>query len=321
MPSLDCYMRKISDIKPHKNGGKISLHKPCLLLAIIEYAAKGLLAENRIDILGGSTLVDPKLVEIFKRYMKVANPDSSADIANPLARLRTDGFLELHSKPEGEPYAGPLPSNGGDDRKFLLEKITFIRLEDGFYELLVGSEKLREHLINTWFPKPKQRKKIEAAIDTGQRKLREPTLDNPLEIEIIELIEGIRKSPFRNMVLNAYDHRCAATGEQFLMSDGSSLLEAAHIRSFSKSHDDRIVNGIALSPNCHRAMSSHLISPGPDLIWHVSGTLDKRLGGDRNLLELKGEKILVPREKKYRPDENVLEWRLEKFHEMERQRR
>ena len=41
-------------------------------------------------------------------------------------------------------------------------------------------------------------------------------------------------------------------------------------------HDNDPCNGIALAPSFHWALDKNILSPGPDLKWHVSKLLDKR---------------------------------------------
>ena len=48
------------------------------------------------------------------------------------------------------------------------------------------------------------------------------------------------------------------------------LLDAAHLIPLNESNDNRVRNGIVLTPTYHRAMDSHLIAPGPDGKWHVA---------------------------------------------------
>jgi len=52
---------------------------------------------------------------------------------------------------------------------------------------------------------------------------------------------------------------------------------SAHLHPFAEAGDDDPRNGIALTPDMHCAMDRHLIAPGPDLRWHVSARLDRRI--------------------------------------------
>jgi len=52
---------------------------------------------------------------------------------------------------------------------------------------------------------------------------------------------------------------------------------------------------------------------GPDLKWHVSKLLDKRNRDYQELLDLDKKPIILPREKKYYPRMDGLEWRISKL--------
>jgi len=56
-------------------------------------------------------------------------------------------------------------------------------------------------------------------------------------------------------------------------------------------------------------MDKRLIAPGPDMRWHVSRRLDRRIEGQARLVELRGESVLLPREKSMYPSTPALEWR------------
>ena len=61
----------------------------------------------------------------------------------------------------------------------------------------------------------------------------------------------IRDKNFRNIVLNAYDSRCAFTGLKIINGGGRAEVEAAHIWPVEKDGHDHVRNGIALSRTPH----------------------------------------------------------------------
>ena len=74
-----------------------------------------------------------------------------------------------------------------------------------------------------------------------------------------------RDGRFRTSVLDAYGHRCAATGTTL------NLLDAAHILPVSApSSTDEVSNGIALSPTVHRAFDNGLIYIDESYALHVN---------------------------------------------------
>ena len=313
------YAEKFKALNVHKKEGKSSPHKACLLLAVIDAAERGKLVTNRINIYDNSVLADMNLVNSFRGYMQVANPSGLAKISNPMLRMKSDGFWHLSPKPGRESYMKKIPQSGGYDYQYLRENVDFIYLDDELHNILMDTgarSTLRDLLIDTWFPNCRQEMHLAASSAQEELEYEQNLKNDPLTQEKPPKDE-VRKPVFRRLVLSAYDHCCAATGLRFLMLDGSSLLEAAHIKPFSISHDDRTANGMALEPTFHRAMDQYLIAPGPDLKWHVSVSLDERISGHKELKKLKGESLLIPRDRKHCPDKHALEWRLDRLYERE----
>lgn len=67
-------------------------------------------------------------------------------------------------------------------------------------------------------------------------------------------------------------------------------------------------NGLALCKNHNWAIDRDIIAPGPDLQWHVSLLIDPRCSnGEKDLLELAGESVLLPKDPAFHPDAEGLE--------------
>jgi hypothetical protein len=70
-------------------------------------------------------------------------------------------------------------------------------------------------------------------------------------------------------------------------------------------------------------MDRHLIAPCPGIaegdagrtpIWHVSKLIDpRRSNGERELAELSGKSLLLPKDPAFHPNEEGLEWRCQKL--------
>ena len=58
----------------------------------------------------------------------------------------------------------------------------------------------------------------------------------------------IRDSGFRRTIVTLYQHRCALCGIRMLTPEGHTVVEAAHIRPWSISYDDRPTNGLVPMP-------------------------------------------------------------------------
>ena len=60
-------------------------------------------------------------------------------------------------------------------------------------------------------------------------------------------------------------------------------------------------------------MDKPIIAPGPDMKWHVSTALDRRLPDHQKLLEPDGERIILPRDSLWHPKDESLRWRIEQL--------
>lgn len=318
---LDKYARLFK-----KLGNTAHPHKACLLLAVMELAERRLLPANEI-------FYDTPLIESFKRFRKAVKTGSSADLETafyPMLHLESSGFWHLQHKPGRKSELDRFrrkKSLSERSHRFVRENVAYAKLDDDLYALLLDDNSravLRGILIDAWVEN--NQNAMNHAVQQMQEeakyehRLIEATLEDILCARESIPKKAVRKPVFRRLVLGAYNHQCAATGWRFLMPDGTSLIEAAHLLPFSESHDDRTVNGMALAPNIHRAMDRHLIAPGPDLKWHVSETLDKTIRDHETLLALKGREVRSV-EKIHQPDQHALKWRLDQLHEMDQQRK
>ncbi|MFO7461431.1 MAG: HNH endonuclease [Desulfatiglandales bacterium] len=87
-------------------------------------------------------------------------------------------------------------------------------------------------------------------------------LHQPLRPEESETAVRIRDQGFRKAIVTIYDHRCALCGIRMLTPDGHTVVEAAHIKPWSESHDDKPTNGLSLCRLCHWSFDEGLMSVG-----------------------------------------------------------
>jgi len=117
---------------------------------------------------------------------------------------------------------------------------------------------------------------------------------------------------FRKVITQLYDHRCALCGIRMITPEGHIVVEAAHIKPWSASHDDRPTNGFALCKLCHWSFDEGLMGVGKDYEVLVS----KRVRTEQNylghILTLIDRPIFKPAKQIYWPDKNNLEWHRKK---------
>ena len=118
----------------------------------------------------------------------------------------------------------------------------------------------------------------------------------------------VRDAGFRKAVQHAYDHSCAFTGTRLLSHFRHTIIDAAHIRPWSVSHDDSLENGVALSKNCHWAFDRGMLSIDEDRKIMVSDRIrDERMFAP-GLVELDGRKIRPPSDGYSPPSDEALEF-------------
>ena len=305
MKTLKDYIDKFKHLKVYRprmgeRGRPEAPHKPCMLLTVIDLAERGRLIENRIRY--------EDTWEAYGAYAAVIEPAYTLNSYDPFYYLSKEGFWHLSPKGEFKPSANKLLDRG----------IT-ASLDPELYELLCGNAEaravLREALVWRWFHDIAYRVEEITRERAIQHSLeRRLTLEKTRrEIRDADIPpENIRDPVFRRLVLEAYDYRCAASGWRILLPEVPPLVDAAHLIPFSESHNCSPNNGMALTPTYHRALDRHLVAPGPDMKWHVSTLLDKRIPDHQKLLELDGQRIIFYG-KRHHPARESLEWRLDRL--------
>lgn len=109
---------------------------------------------------------------------------------------------------------------------------------------------------------------------------------------------------FRVVVTDAYERRCAITGENTL-----PVLEAAHIRPFAKSGPNEVTNGMLLRADFHKLFDAGLVTVAPDLRVEVSPRIKEAWFNGRVYYQLHGRRLSsLPQDPADRPDPALLSW-------------
>ncbi|MCB1129702.1 MAG: HNH endonuclease, partial [Verrucomicrobiae bacterium] len=118
-----------------------------------------------------------------------------------------------------------------------------------------------------------------------------------------------RDTRFAFEVLPAYDFTCALTGYRMVAEDGTTILDAAHIRSFKHGGPCLARNGLALSKTAHWLFDRGFWSLDDDLHILVKQTTFHESGDAALLLKPKdGNRIRVPNLATFHPDTQHLAW-------------
>jgi putative restriction endonuclease len=275
--------------KPHEKP-----HKPLLLLAAFDLIDEGLATPDRIP--WDQDLRDP----FTTRFETVSKLNDVNDPGLPFRWLASDQFWLPLEADGTTPIRRELRIRNDSGR-------VFARFIDGFDILAAIPENrchMREALVSRYFPQ-------HAHALLGVPRL--PPQPEPVTKAADDEPEYGRSPAFRRKILEIYDHQCAACGLRIRLpaAHDVSFIDAAHLVPFSENHNDHPTNGLALCKNHHWAMDRDVLAPSPDLRWHVAKAIDpRRSNGEKELHELAGTSLLLPKDRAFHPDEEGLAWRL-----------
>jgi putative restriction endonuclease len=135
--------------------------------------------------------------------------------------------------------------------------------------------------------------------------------DKPLDI----LEEGARygaeqvicprlgQGGFRVLVTEVYNRRCAVTGERTL-----PVLQAAHIKPYSRSGPHNIRNGLLLRSDLHILFDRGYLTVTPENRVEVSGRIREEYENGKEYYGLQGRKLMLPARTHQHPSREFLEW-------------
>ncbi|MEX2247978.1 MAG: HNH endonuclease [Dehalococcoidia bacterium] len=109
---------------------------------------------------------------------------------------------------------------------------------------------------------------------------------------------------FRVRLLDAYQRRCAVTGERSL-----PVLDAAHIQPYRGPVSNHLQNGLVLRADIHRLFDAGYVTVTPELRFEVSRRLKDDFENGRDYYALGGRPLVVlPHQATTRPSREALEW-------------
>jgi putative restriction endonuclease len=109
---------------------------------------------------------------------------------------------------------------------------------------------------------------------------------------------------FRVLVTDAYTRRCSITGEKTL-----PVLEAAHIKPYSKSGPHFISNGLLLRSDLHKLFDAGYITITSDYKVEVSGRIKEEFQNGKEYYQYNGKNLgYLPARAIDRPNEKYIEW-------------
>jgi putative restriction endonuclease len=114
---------------------------------------------------------------------------------------------------------------------------------------------------------------------------------------------------FRVVVTDAYNRRCAFTGSPVL-----HVLDAAHIRPFTKDGPHEIRNGILLRQDVHTLFDRGYITVTPEYRVEVSHRIKEEFANGHEYYSQHGKVIELPKKATSRPSSEFLSWHNENIY-------
>lgn len=169
---------------------------------------------------------------------------------------------------------------------------------------------------DSWAPNTQQGRTFDTETSDGlklwnaihERLKPSPSLDKQIEAPRFgdEYLTRARlgQGAFRVLVTEAYERRCAITGERTL-----PVLEAAHIKPYAQSGPHVISNGLLLRSDLHILFDDGYVTVNEDLEIEVSRNIKERFENGKEYYRYQGRPLLsLPHDSEHRPSEEFLKW-------------
>lgn len=230
------WLGKLGNLNTARTAARgIAPHKPLMLLTVIDLIEFG-------DIQDGWVKYDVRIVSRFRDYWELVRERqrNAPDIPMPFNALggNRDKVWECFT-------ADGKPSKAKETTRLCsFDPELFSLLQDSNFRVEV-----RKNLIAVYFTAEEQ-VMLSERLRLPVPKTSEVQALRGRAKEFKAMQKKGRDSRFKSEVLSGYYFTCALTGYR-LQTQGSSMVHAAHIHQHSKSGNDELSNGLALSPDAH----------------------------------------------------------------------
>ena len=145
-----------------------------------------------------------------------------------------------------------------------------------------------------------------------------PTLESTADLRVAEAgprygsptmqRQRLGQGAFRVVVQDAYQRRCAITGENTLPA-----LEAAHIKPYADEGPHEVSNGLLLRSDFHKLFDIGLVTVTPELRVEVSQQIHDAYFNGKVYYRLHGQQLAtLPERFEHRPNPDFLKWHNER---------
>lgn len=161
-------------------------------------------------------------------------------------------------------------------------------------------EQIAQNLrIIDWMPTSHMKEDMPSAVDTLRRY-------GPERLVTPRLGQGA----FRILVTDAYNRRCAVTGERTLPA-----LDASHIKPYAESGPHQVRNGLLLRADIHRLFDYGYMTLTKDLHVEVSRRIKEEFDNGREYYHFHGQKLIeLPSSEIDHPSPDYITWHNENIY-------
>ena len=290
-------------------------HKPILLLSVLQLVKNKTIISNKI-------FITADLILAFKRTWKqLVDSAHSANFSLPFYHMQSEPFWYLIPKPGKKIVL--TKSKSIKSFKSLKENIAYAEIDRELFLIFqnpISRILLEQYLLDQYFPSTKseysdQKRTYEESFIENSilnestevyqnqiKNLRERLEEDEFEEEVF-----VRGGLFKRAVPKIYDFTCSISEMKITSTHSVQMIDACHIYPFSLSNDDTVPNGIALSPNLHRAFDRGLITINSDYIVRVSPSVSEN-DSTFSLSQFEGKQISLPKKLSWYPSIEYLNW-------------
>lgn len=302
---LSYYFYCFTNLKrDNKNGG--APHKPILLLSLINLFNKGIYNSPEI-------LITAELVSSFKtNWSKLVFTNHHPIFALPFYHMNSEPFWKLIPNLGCEKWIESKSSMRSFGNLTTAVKTAVIDIELSLILLEPGNRDiLKIAILDRYFPKSKSNYNtnsnddlpsgmiLHENSDEYKRKIIE--LKNSIDENAFQEEVFIRSGIFKREIPKIYNNTCSISQMRIDATANISMVDACHIIPFSEAYDDTLTNGIALSPNLHRAFDRGLISVSDNYTVLVKKNFIENSNSVFNISQFENQKILLPKIESYFP--------------------
>jgi len=314
---IDFYRSTFLHLRRDKKASKgAAPHKPILLLSILDCFDHNLIESNRIYI-------TPELIGFFKaNWSQFVRTEHEARFSLPFFHMQSEPFWKLTPNDGCEIWVESKAAmrNLGN----LQTAIRYAEIDEILFIFLRNNNirhTFRHLLLEAYFPHAT----IDSAGSAGLKlvHLVEYQLQNVSSDDYINQIRELkskvqasdfeeevafRSAIFKRQIPKLYSYTCCVTELKIDVSfNSTTLIEACHIKPFSKSFDDTLSNGIALSPTLHAAFDAGLFTILQDFTVCVSSKIGES-DSPHSIGKFHGKKIRLPSKWEHLPNIENIQW-------------